>query len=102
MNFYESVYAAVRTIPRGKVATYGKIAAMVGAPRSARQVGYALHVNPYFGDVPCHRVVFADGKLSKSFGFGGEQAQRAMLQGEGVEFDAEGKVIMQKFLWRQD
>ncbi len=99
MNFFESVYAAVRLIPRGKVSTYGAVARAVGAPRCARHVGYALHVNPYFGDVPCHRVVFADGSLSKSFGFGGESAQRAMLEAEGVGFGKDGKVIMREFLW---
>ena len=58
-ELYEKIYAAVMTIPRGKVATYAWVAAMVGNPRLCRVVGNALHINPYFGEVPCHRVVNA-------------------------------------------
>lgn len=99
-NFFERVYETVKKIPRGKVATYGDIARLTGAPRAARQVGWALHSNPYFGSVPCHRVVFADGSLSKAFAFGGESVQRAMLESEGVEFNAD-KVNMLKCRWEE-
>lgn len=99
-NFFERVYETVKKIPRGKVATYGDIARLTGAPRAARQVGWALHSNPYFGSVPCHRVVFADGSLSKGFAFGGENVQRAMLESEGVEFNAD-KVNMLKCRWEE-
>ncbi|MCI1983790.1 MAG: MGMT family protein [Bifidobacteriaceae bacterium] len=85
-SFAERVYAAVRKIPRGSVATYGQIARMIGAPRSARYVGFALHRNPYEGDVPCHRVVFRDGGVAPGFAFGGPQVQRTMLEKEGVAF----------------
>ena len=74
-SFNERVYAVVRVIPRGMVATYGQVAALIGAPRCARLVGYALHGNPEQGVIPCHRVVF-----------GGPDAQRALLEAEGVAF----------------
>ena len=61
MTTFERVYAAVRLIPRGSVATYGQIARAIGNPRLARVVGYALHVNPEPGVIPCHRVVRRDG-----------------------------------------
>lgn len=83
-NFFERVYAAVRRIPRGRVTTYGQIAKMCGSPRSSRAVGYALHLNPYFGEVPCHRVVNREGRLAPAFAFGGAEVQKNMLEAEGV------------------
>ncbi len=62
--FSRRVYEVVRRIPKGKVATYGQVAALAGAPRNARFVGYALHSNPEPGVIPCHRVVFRDGSLA--------------------------------------
>ena len=85
-SFNDRVYAVVRGIPRGKVATYGQVAALVGAPRCAMMVGYALHANPEQGVIPCHRVVFRDGSLAPGFAFGGPDAQRSLLEGEGVTF----------------
>lgn len=85
-SFAERVYDVVRTIPRGTVATYGQVARLMGAPRSARYVGFALHRNPYQGEVPCHRVVFADGGLAPGFAFGGPDQQRTLLEKEGVVF----------------
>ena len=67
MNFFETVYKIVSEIPTGKVISYGGVARLAGNPRMARQVGWALHVNPYQGVVPCHRVVMKDGSLSKGF-----------------------------------
>lgn len=64
-GFFERAYDVVRQIPRGRVATYGQIAAMMGEPRKARYVGFAMHASPgVAGGVPCHRVVFADGSLA--------------------------------------
>ncbi len=97
--FSESVYEIVRQIPRGRVATYGQVARMAGAPRNARFVGYALHVNPEPGVIPCHRVVFKDGQLTPSFAFGGEGAQRELLEAEGIAFLADGRVDMEKCQW---
>ncbi|MEF9864768.1 MAG: MGMT family protein, partial [Christensenellaceae bacterium] len=67
MNFYDKVYEAVQRIPKGKVASYGQIAAMAGNPRAARVVGYALHKNPQPYVIPCHRVVNRNGRLAPSF-----------------------------------
>ena len=80
------MYEVVKRIPLGCVATYGQVAALAGAPRSARFVGFALHANPEPGVVPCHRVVFRDGSLAPGFAFGGPERQRALLEDEGVIF----------------
>ena len=85
-SVFERIYEVVRAIPKGRVATYGMVAMLAGNPRWARVVGYALHVNPEPGVIPCHRVVTKDGKLSKAFAFGGENVQRDMLLSEGVIF----------------
>lgn len=92
MNTFHKIYEQVKKIPEGKVATYGQIALMAGNPRWSRVVGYALHSNPEPGVIPCHRVVNKDGKLSKSFAFGGENVQRDMLISEGVIFIDENTV----------
>ena len=84
-SFYNKVYDAVLKIPKGKVATYGQVAAAAGNGGAARAVGNALHVNPLFGVVPCHRVVNAKGMLAPGFAFGGAKAQRELLEAEGVE-----------------
>ena len=68
----------------------------VSLPRGARGVGFCLHRNPEPGVIPCHRVVFADGRLASAFAFGGEGVQRAMLEAEGVEFLPDGRVDMAK------
>ncbi len=94
------VYDMVCQIPRGTVATYGQIARLVGEPRGARLVGYALHGNPQPGVIPCHRVVFADGSLASAFAFGGEGVQRELLEGEGVAFLPDGRVDMRRCRWR--
>ncbi|MDR0384001.1 MAG: MGMT family protein [Christensenellaceae bacterium] len=79
-------YEVVKNIPKGVVMSYGQVAIAAGFPHCARQVGYALHKNPDPQNIPCHRVVFADGGLSKSFAFGGINRQRELLQSEGVRF----------------
>ena len=99
-NVFERIYAVVRQIPPGRVATYGQVAARAGNPRWARVVGYALHVNPEPGVIPCHRVVNRFGETSKAFAFGGADVQRRLLEDEGVRFTAEGRVDLEQFLWR--
>ena len=99
MNAYEMIYAVVKSIPCGKVASYGQVALMAGNPRWARVVGYALHVNPDPDNIPCHRVVTKDGSTSKAFAFGGSDRQRELLENEGVTFTADGKVDMKKCRW---
>ena len=97
MTTFERVYAAVRLIPRGSVATYGQIARAIGNPRLARVVGYALHDNPEPGVIPCHRVVKRDGEVSSAFAFGGANRQVELLRSEGVEFLDESHVDMERF-----
>ena len=92
MTFFERVYEVVKSIPYGKVISYGKVAETAGNKRMARQVGWALHVNPAPENIPCYRVVFKDGTLSSAFAFGGENAQRALLEREGIKFDKKGRV----------
>ena len=82
----DKVYEFVRNIPRGKVATYGQIALHLGNRNFARAVGNILHNNPNPEHIPCHRVVNAQGKLSRSYAFGGIEAQRRLLASEGVVF----------------
>lgn len=100
MGFFEAVYEVVKAIPKGKVSTYGEVARAAGAPRCARQVGWALHCNPEPGVIPCHRVIFRDGSLTDGFAFGGREVQKAMLEAEGVEVSSDFKVDLKKFGWR--
>jgi methylated-DNA-protein-cysteine methyltransferase-like protein len=93
------VYAVVRRIPRGRVASYGQVAAWAGLGRQARQVGYALHALPQGSDVPWHRVVNAQGRVSPRSTHGPEVEQRIRLELEGVRFDAAGRVAMAQFRW---
>lgn len=99
MNSFEKIYEVVCRIPEGKVATYGQVARLAGNPRWARVVGYALHQNPAFGVIPCHRVVNREGRMAPGFAFGGCEIQRNMLENEGVVFTADGRVDMKKCLW---
>ncbi len=99
-DFNKRVYELVRQVPSGRVATYGQVARMIGEPRKARYVGFAMHASPGMaGGVPCHRIVFKDGSLAPGFAFGGPGAQRAMLEAEGVGFREDGRVDMDGFLW---
>lgn len=98
VSTFELIYEKVKLIPRGKVATYGYIAAMAGNPRWARVVGYALHVNPDPEHIPCHRVVNRYGQVSSAFAFGGGNRQRELLEAEGVVFDENGRVDLDKYL----
>lgn len=98
MTFFESVYEVVKRIPKGKVLTYGDVARAVGAPRSARQVGWALHSNPQPVVIPCHRVVFGDGRLTEGFAFGGKEVQKALLEAEGVQFEND-VIDLKKYRW---
>jgi methylated-DNA-protein-cysteine methyltransferase-like protein len=92
------IYRAVSRIPRGRVATYGQIARLVGLRGQARLVGYAMHALPSGSRVPWQRVVNARGEISLP----GSSAtrQRALLESEGVRFDARGRVDLDRFLWQ--
>lgn len=104
-GFFEKVYEIVEQIPCGKVATYGQIARMCASPRSSRAVGYALHVNPRPGIIPCHRVVNREGRLAPAFAFGGPEVQAALLEREEVfVFQGEDGLLyvdLDKYLWKQ-
>ena len=97
MNTFEKIYEVVKTIPEGKVSTYGQVAVLAGDPRWARVVGYALHVNPEPGIIPCHRVVNREGKVAPGFAFGGEGVQRQLLETEGVVFESDGRIDLSKY-----
>ena len=99
MNTFDRIYAVVRTIPRGCVATYGQVARLAGNPRWSRVVGYALHGNPLPGVIPCHRVVMRAGALSRAFAFGGENRQHELLAEEGVAFLEDGRVDLARCQW---
>ncbi len=93
--FQTKVYETVRQVPRSKVATYSFVAARIGC-RSPRAVGQALRKNPFAPEVPCHRVIASDGSLGGFFGqTGGPELKRkrALLEEEGVQFDARGRVL---------
>ena len=98
-DFFNAVYEFVKKVPKGKVVCYGDVARAIGSPRASRQVGWALHSNPYPGIVPCHRVVFKNGSLSPRFAFGGREVQKAMLLSEGVGFKDEFTVDIDKYRW---
>jgi methylated-DNA-protein-cysteine methyltransferase-like protein len=95
------VYRLVRRIPRGKVLTYGQVAAMIGRPRAARAVGTALGAldGALLEIVPWQRVVNAGGRVSPRGGLWAEQ-QRELLEREGVRFDRSGTVDLGRFGWR--
>lgn len=99
-GFFNRVYNVVKDIPKGKVATYGQIAKILGAPRYSLVVGYALHANPEPGVIPCHRVVDRYGNLSGSFAFGGKNVQKELLEKEGVIVDEKGRVDLRTFQWQ--
>jgi methylated-DNA-protein-cysteine methyltransferase-like protein len=100
MKFFEKVYEVVKTIPEGKVATYGQIARLIGEPRKAKIVGWALHSNPCPGVIPCHRVVNRNGELSGAFAFGGMEVQKKLLESEGIIFNKDGIINLEEYLWK--
>ena len=97
---YQRIYAVVRRIPRGKVATYGQIARLARLPGRARQVGYALHALPRGTRVPWQRVVNAQGKVSRRRVPGAELTQRMLLLREGVRFGGGGSISLARFGWK--
>ena len=90
------IYEAVMQIPKGRVATYGRIAELAGDKRMARAVGNALHKNPDPDHIPCFRVVNSKGELSGEFAFGGAGEQERLLREDGVEV-VDGRVDLKKY-----
>ena len=97
---YQRIYAVVRRIPRGRIATYGQVAELAGLGGHARQVGYALHALTAGDALPWHRVLNAQGRVSPRAEPGGDRVQRALLEREGVRFDAAGRADLARFGWR--
>jgi methylated-DNA-protein-cysteine methyltransferase-like protein len=97
---YARIYAVVRRIPRGRVASYGQVARLAGLPGRARQVGYAMHALPAGSAVPWQRVVNASGEVSRRRVPGGELGQRLLLEREGVRFGPAGRIPLDRFGWR--
>ena len=93
----EKVYAYLKTIPRGKVTTYGRIAIWLGNPHYAQHVGNILHDNPDPTQYPCYRVVNSKGQVAEHYAFGGADAQRKRLEDEGIVFAPNGTVDLKKY-----
>src|SRR5262245_40152967 len=97
---YQRIYAVVARIPRGRVATYGQVAALAGLPHAPRVAGYALHALPEFLPLPWHRVVAAGGRLSLGrLSHEAAATQRLKLEAEGVRFTAKGRVDLAHHAW---
>jgi methylated-DNA-protein-cysteine methyltransferase-like protein len=97
---YERIWRVVRRIPKGRVSTYGQVAALAGLPRQARLVGYALHALPEARDVPWQRVVNAQGRISARGLSEYEALQRKRLEREGVRFDARDRIDLARYGWK--
>lgn len=97
-ELFQRIWLVVSQVPRGRVATYGQIARMVGLPRGARTVGWALHSLPAGSEVPWHRVVSAPGRIQRKRP---EAAalQRALLEEEGVEVGPGDTISLERFGW---
>ncbi|HDP69160.1 MAG TPA: MGMT family protein [Candidatus Marinimicrobia bacterium] len=98
-ELYHNIYAVVKSIPFGKIATYGQIAALAGLPGRARQVGYALHALPDSSDIPWHRVINAKGEISIRSDPLYADIQRHLLESEGVVFNSQNRIPLPDYLW---
>ena len=96
---YRRIYAVVRRIPRGRVASYGQVARLAGLPGHARQVGYAMYALTAGTKVPWHRVVNAAGAVSRRRVPGAELTQRMLLEREGVRFGPRGRIPLDRYGW---
>jgi O-6-methylguanine DNA methyltransferase len=99
ISFDETVFAALKQIPLGRVVTYKILAQAIGRPLAARAVGNAVGRNPDAPKVPCHRVVCADGRLGGYSGQGGVGAKIKLLKSEGIEIRRNKVENFQKFLY---
>ncbi len=98
---YERIYAIVRQIPAGTVATYGQVATLANLAGQARLVGYALYRVDIASGIPWHRVINAKGEISESpLRLGGDDVQRSLLEQEGVMFSPKGRVDFQRYQWQ--
>ncbi len=99
-SFCDTVYKIVKQIPKGKVATYGQIAALAGNPKAARAVGMCMKHNPDIPAVPCHRVVAVGGNLTGYSLHGGVKTKKEMLLKEGVVF-IDDRINLMVSKWKQ-
>ncbi|MFA3781441.1 MGMT family protein [Melioribacteraceae bacterium 4301-Me] len=97
-DFFDKVYKLVEKIPYGKVTTYGALAEACGLKSSARTVGWALNSAKHSA-LPCHRVVNRFGALTGRIHFGDPFLMEELLRSEGIEFNKDGCVIMEKYFW---
>ena len=98
--FDQRVWQAVQRIPPGQLATYGQIAELIGASGCARQVGWALRRLPLPSEVPWHRVVNAQGRISMTLSReGSDWLQRQLLISEGIPVDGEGRLPLAQYRW---
>ena len=102
MSTYDRIYAVVRQVPYGQVATYGQIADLAGLPRRARLVGYALfRVDLPEDDIPWHRVINSKGEISYStLRRGTDYLQRSLLEAEGIELTDDGRISLARYQWQ--
>jgi methylated-DNA-protein-cysteine methyltransferase-like protein len=98
-NFFERVYAVARKIPYGKVTSYGAIAKVLGAARSARMVGWAMNASHNLEDVPAHRVVNRKGLLTGKHHFDGTNLMQHLLESEGIEVIDNQIIDFEKHFW---
>jgi methylated-DNA-protein-cysteine methyltransferase-like protein len=101
-DFATAVYRVVRQCPRGRVVSYGGVAAMIGQPRAARAVGRALNALPDDTKVPWWRVVNSRGEVSIRGAEQGEVLQRVLLEREGIKFEPSGRISWKRFGWQGD
>lgn len=99
MGLYQDIYEVIKRIPRGSVASYGRIARMVNC--TAREVGYAMAATPPGQGIAWHRVINSKGEISPRKGGGGDDRQREKLLEEGVVFDQQGRVNFDRFGWSE-
>jgi len=98
-SFHKTVYEVVSLVPYGRVTTYGAVAAILGSPRLAHAVGFALHALPPDTDVPWHRVINSLGRISfRGDDIRGMEQERRLLE-EGIEFGPDGSVDLRRFGW---
>ena len=98
VDFYEKVYEVVRQVPYGRVTSYGAIANYLGAPRSARMVGYAMNLS-HDKEVPAHRVVNRNGLLTGKFHFAGINLMQQLLENEGVRVVDDAVQDFDRLFW---
>jgi len=98
LSFHEKAVYVLKKVPKGKVATYGQIAAITGHPGAARQVVRILHSSSRKEKLPWHRIINSQGKISLKPGYGYEDQYR-LLKHEGIKFKLDQSVDLDRYLW---